>query len=101
VGDGTGLCESAECRPAAHEALCRTAPEPFALTECGLKNLTDPTWWTRVLKPQIDKYPLSYFLVWRNAKHEYFGPAPGEENAIYFNEMVSNKNVLTLKDIIR
>ena len=75
--------------------------KPFALTECGLKNLTDPTWWTRVLKPQIDKYPLSYFLVWRNAKHEYFGPAPGEENAIYFNEMVRSKNVLMLKDIIR
>ncbi len=71
----------------------------FALTECGLKNLPDPTWWTRVLKPQIDKYPICYFLVWRNAKHEYFGPAPGEKNAIYFNEMIRNKNVMMLKDI--
>ncbi len=71
----------------------------FALTECGLKNLTDPTWWTRVLKPQLDKYPLSYFLVWRNAKHEYFGPAPGEENAPYFNEMVRSEKVLMLEDV--
>ena len=70
-----------------------------ALTECGLKNLPDPTWWTRVLKPQIDKYPISYFLVWRNAKHEFFGPAPGEKNALYFNEMVRGKNMLMLKDI--
>ena len=73
----------------------------IALTECGLKNLPDPTWWTRVLKPQIDKYPICYFLVWRNAKHEYFGPAPGEKNALYFNEMIRNRNVLMLKDIAR
>ena len=73
----------------------------FALTECGLKNLPDPTWWTRVLKPQIDRYPISYFLVWRNAKHEFFGPAPSEKNAVYFNEMIRNRNVLMLKDITR
>ncbi len=73
----------------------------FALTECGIKNLPDPTWWTRVLKPQIDKYPLLYFLVWRNAKHEFFGPAPGEKNALYFNEMIRSSNVLMLKDIMR
>ena len=73
----------------------------FALTECGLKNLPDPTWWTRVLKPQIDKYPISYFLVWRNAKHEYFAPAPGEKNALYFNEMIRSANVLMLRDIAK
>lgn len=72
----------------------------LALTECGLKNLPDPTWWTRVLKPQIDKYPICYFLAWRNAgPHEYFGPAPGEKNALYFNEMIRNSNVMMLKDI--
>lgn len=71
----------------------------LALTECGLKNLPDPTWWTRVLKPQIDKYPISYFLVWRNAKHEFFGPAPGEKNAVYFREMMKSRNMMMLKDI--
>ena len=84
--------------------LCSFATEHgklFALTECGLKNLPDPTWWTRVLKPQLDKYPISYFLVWRNAKHEFFGPAPGEKNALYFNEMIRSKNVLMLKDIAK
>ena len=73
----------------------------LALTECGQKNLPDPTWWTRILKPQLDRYPLSYFLVWRNAKHEYFGPAPGEKNALYFNEMIRSSNVLMLKDIVK
>jgi hypothetical protein len=61
--------------------------------------VTDPTWWSRVLKPQLDKYPLSYFLFWRNYTTEYFGPAPGEKNAESFLEMVRSKNVLMLNDI--
>lgn len=82
-------------------AFCNQHHKLLALTECGLKNLPDPTWWTRVLKPQIDKYPICYFLVWRNAKHEYFGPAPGEKNAVYFTEMIRSSNVLMLKDIVK
>ena len=73
----------------------------LALTECGLQNLPDPTWWTRVLKPQIDKYSLSYFLVWRNARKEFYGPVPGSKNALYFNEMIKNRNILMLKDITK
>ena len=30
----------------------------FALTECGVKNLPDAAWWTRVLKPIMDRYPI-------------------------------------------
>lgn len=70
-----------------------------ALTECGLKNLSDPTWWTSTLKPVVDKYPISYFLVWRNAKHEYFGPAPGEPDEQSFKELYDAANTLFLKDI--
>jgi hypothetical protein len=81
--------------------FCAQHRKLLALTECGLKNLPDPSWWTRVLKPQIDKYPICYFLVWRNAKHEYFGPAPGEKNALYFNEMIRSSNVMMLKDIAK
>ncbi len=73
----------------------------LALTECGIKNIPDPSWWTRILKPQMDKYVLSYFLVWRNTRHEFFGPAPGEKNSLYFNEMIRNGNILMLKDIVK
>lgn len=73
-----------------------------ALTECGYQNLPDATWWTRVLLPQIQKYPLCYFLVWRNADHnQYFGPAPGTKDAPDFCKMVENKNILMLKDILK
>ena len=81
--------------------FCEQHHKLLALTECGLKNLPDPTWWTRVLKPILDKFPICYFLVWRNAKHEYFGPAPGEKNALYFNEMIRSSNVMMLKDIVK
>jgi len=70
-----------------------------AVTECGLKNLSDPTWWTSTLKPVIDKHPISYFLVWRNDKNEYFGPAPSQPDAPYFRELYSAPNTLFLKEI--
>ena len=70
-----------------------------ALTECGLKNLTDPTWWTSTLTPVLDKHVISYFLVWRNYKKEWFGPAPSKPDAPYFKEMYAKENVLFLQDI--
>ena len=70
-----------------------------ALTECGLKNLADPTWWVSTLTPVTDKYPISYFLVWRNYEKEWFGPSPAKPDAPYFNEMYQKKNVLFLNDI--
>ena len=83
--------------------LCNYAKQHnrlVALTECGYQNLPDPTWWTRVLKPQIEKYPLSYFLVWRNADYrQYFAPAPNTKDAPDFRKMVENKKILMLNDI--
>ena len=71
----------------------------LAMTECGLKNMTDPTWWTRVLKPIMDQYPISYFLLWRNYKEEYFGPSPELPCAADFKKLYASKNVLFLKEI--
>lgn len=71
----------------------------LAMTECGLKNMTDPTWWTRVLKPIMDQYPISYFLLWRNYKEEYFGPAPNLPCAADFRKLYEAQNTLFLKDI--
>ena len=71
-----------------------------ALTECGLKNLTDPSWWTSTLVPVLDKYPISYFLVWRNYKEEWFGPSPSQPDAAYFKQLYEKDNTLFLKEII-
>jgi hypothetical protein len=71
----------------------------IALTECGYKNIPDSTWWTRVLKPVMDKYPISYFHTWRNYKEEYFGPAPQLPCAADFKKLYDADNTLFLKDI--
>jgi beta-mannanase len=72
----------------------------FALTECGYKNMPDPTWWSSVLKPIMDKRPLSYFLLWRNYKQEYFGPTPSRPELVEdFKVFHDADNVLFLEDI--
>ncbi len=84
------------------QMLCQFADKHgkvAALTECGLKNLTDSTWWTSTLKPVLDKYPISYFLVWRNYKKEWFGPSPSQPDAPYFRELYDAENTLFLKEI--
>jgi hypothetical protein len=71
----------------------------LAMTECGLKNMTDSTWWTRVLQPIMDQYPISYFLLWRNFSKEYFGPSPELPCAADFKKLYESDNVLFLKEI--
>lgn len=71
----------------------------YAMTECGMKNMPDATWWTRVLKPIMDKYGICYFLLWRNYKEEYFGPAPQIPCGADYKKLYEAKNTLFLKDI--
>ncbi len=81
-------------------ALAAEKGKLLALTECGYLNIPDPTWWTRVLKPQIEKYPISYFLVWRNAdRRQFFAPAPDTPDAPDFRKMVADKRILMLGDL--
>lgn len=84
------------------QMLCQFAKEHgkiAALTECGLKNLTDSTWWTSTLQPVVQKYPISYLLVWRNYKEEWFGPSPSKPDASYFRNFYQSDKTLFLKDI--
>ena len=71
----------------------------LALTECGYKDSPDPTWWTRVLKPILDKFELSYILPWRNWHKEHFGPAPDLATKDDFVKFYNAENTLFLRDI--
>lgn len=73
----------------------------LAMTECGFKNTPDPTWWTRVLQPIMDRYPLCYFLTWRNYPKEYFGPSKDEPSGADFKKLYEAGNTLFLKDIAK
>ena len=55
--------------------------KPIALTETGLEAIPIADWWTNVLLPIVEKYPVSYVLVWRNAydrENHYYAPYPGQ-----------------------
>ena len=71
----------------------------LAMTECGFKNIPDSTWFSRVLKVQMDKYPICYFLLWRNYEKEWFGPVPNTPCGKDYKAFKEAENVLFLNDI--
>ncbi len=76
--------------------------KPIAVTETGLEALPMATWWTEVLFPLLDKYPISYVLVWRNAREKpnhYYAPYPGQASANNFVEFYNQSKTLFCKDI--
>lgn len=76
--------------------------KPIAVTETGLEAIPIANWWTGVLLPAIENYPISYVLTWRNA-HErpnhYYAPYPGQKSAEDFVQFYNNPKTLFLKDI--
>jgi len=82
--------------------LCEVAQQHGiipALTECGMKNMTEPTWWTSTLLPAVQEFPISYLLTWRNYKKEWFGPSPVKPDAPYFKSFYEAPKTLFLNDI--
>jgi len=82
--------------------LCETAKAHHlipALTETGMKNLTQPDWWTSTLLPAVEEFPISYLLTWRNYKEEWFGPSTSKPDAPYFVEFYNSEKTLFAKDI--
>ncbi len=74
----------------------------IALTETGYQDTPDADWWTAKLKPVIDKYPISYVLMWRNAwnkAEENYGPAPEKSNAKDFKKFYAAPNTLFINDL--
>ncbi len=71
----------------------------LALTECGYQNSPDATWWTRVLRPIIEQYPLVYLLPWRNWHEEHFGASKDAATADDFKAWAAEEHFLFLNDI--
>lgn len=74
----------------------------IAFTETGYQAIPQSEWWTKVLLPAIQHYPISYLLVWRNAwdkKDHYFAPYPGDKSAADFRKFYQNKRTLFAKDV--
>ncbi|MGN0228908.1 MAG: glycoside hydrolase family 26 protein [Muribaculaceae bacterium] len=74
----------------------------LAFSETGSESLPMPEWWTDVLLPQIETYPVCYVVVWRNAwdKPEHFyAPYPNHKSADSFRRFINNERILTAKDL--
>jgi len=81
------------------QKICKDHNKLLAMTECGYQNSPDATWWQRVFKPIIEKYPVAYFLPWRNYKKDHFGASKDAKTADDFKAWSQQKNFLFLNDI--
>lgn len=74
----------------------------IALTETGYEGIPDSLWWTQTLLPAIEKYPLSYVLVWRNARERithHYAPYPGHPSAVDFVDFYQNSKTLFVSQL--
>ena len=80
----------------------RLHKKPVAVTETGYEAIPDSTWWTETLFPIVDKYPVSYVLVWRNAREKeahYYAPYPGQISALDFVEFYKHPKTIFVSDL--
>lgn len=74
----------------------------IAITETGYEGVPDAEWWTGTLHPAIEKYPIAYVLVWRNARERpshHYAPYPGHPSADDFVKFYELPQTLFAKDI--
>jgi mannan endo-1,4-beta-mannosidase len=74
----------------------------IAITETGFEGVPDAEWWTGTLLPAIQDYPISYVLVWRNARERtshHYAPYPGHPSANDFVDFYNAPRTLFAKDV--
>ncbi|MCD8044663.1 MAG: beta-mannosidase [Tannerellaceae bacterium] len=79
----------------------RMHDKPIAITETGFEAIPDSCWWTGTLLPIVEKYPLSYVLVWRNAREKenhYYAPYPEQISANDFIRFYHSPKTLFIGD---
>ena len=66
-----------------------------------MKQFPDPVWWTQTLLPVIEKYPVSYVVVWRNAREKenhYYALIPGRFQRKDFKKFYKSSKTLFIGD---
>jgi mannan endo-1,4-beta-mannosidase len=74
----------------------------IAFTETGYQTLPEAEWWTKVLMPAIESYPISYVLVWRNAYNKpehYYAPFKGEKSSDDFVKFYQDPRTFFASDM--
>ena len=73
----------------------------MAVTEAGCEGIKYEKWWTEVLYPAMEGFPVSYVLLWRNAcdenmQHHFYAPFPGHESAEDFKVFAAKDQMMFL-----
>ena len=74
----------------------------MALTETGYEGIKTENWWTATLAPVLAEHPVSYVLVWRNARERtthYYAPYPGHMSTSDFVRFYNLNETLFLHDV--
>ena len=83
-------------------AIAKQHQKAAALTETGYECLKTQDWWTKTLAPVLERHPISYVLVWRNAHNRpnhFFAPYPGQQTTSDFIRFYNDKRTLFLHDM--
>lgn len=84
------------------DSIARTHDKVIAITEAGYEGIPDAKWWTGTLLPALEKYPVSYVLVWRNARERvthFYAPYPGQASAEDFVQFYNHPKTLFAADV--
>ncbi|GHV00337.1 hypothetical protein FACS1894159_05880 [Bacteroidia bacterium] len=76
--------------------------KPIAITETGLEGVTMADWWTAVLQPAMQSYPVAYVLVWRNAYDRpghFYAPYPGQASVADFVQYYNGPQTLFCSEV--
>ena len=83
-------------------AIAKKHQKAVALTETGYECIKTEKWWTQTLAPVLERHPISYVLVWRNAHNRpnhFFAPYPGQQSTSDFVRFYNDKRTIFLGDL--
>lgn len=84
------------------DSIGKAHDKVIAITETGYEGIPDAKWWTGTLLPAIEKYPIAYVLVWRNARERvthFYAPYPGQASADDFVNFYNHPKTLFAADV--
>ena len=105
-GDSVGFKDFSTNLDKCLKVVCEVAKEHKklpALTETGSEGIKYDEFWTKTLMPVLNKYPIAYMLVWRNAPQDkpghFYAPYVGQASVSDFIKFYNDDKTLFLKDI--
>lgn len=84
------------------DSIGKTHDKVIAITETGYEGIPDAKWWTGTLLPAVEKHPIAYVLVWRNARERvshFYAPYPGQASADDFVTFYNHPKTLFAADV--